>query len=182
MLKIVFLEKLFGEVELISIVENEPKNKIDINDVDIGKVISETTKKFYCYITILKSEREDVEENSSDIEPEDGELTDEDTRAQLMENDLLSKKLLRKISILEFFLSIMLDEELGVQTRCPFREIKGEWMVTKPGCKKCKGKRSCPTALEMPVERKKNPTSFKKFLASKNKYKLSMPIVDRSKN
>lgn len=179
MLKIVFLEKLLSEVELISIAGNEPKSKKGVQDIDIGVIKNETVKKFYCYITVLKGERDDVEENSIDIEPQDGEIIDEDTKQALAENDLLVKKLQRKIHILEFLLAIMLDEEFGVQTRCSFSEIKEGWVVVKPICKKCKGKRSCPIASEMPVERGNRSVGITKFMSSKKKYKISL---DRSSN
>jgi hypothetical protein len=110
MLKILPMEKILKEIELISILKNAPKDVMDKHDIQIGTIRDESIKKFYCYLFEIQEQLENLDDQLIELGIEDNASTIVEQTRQIEHQ---RTKLEEKAEALQYFFTEMLIEEFG---------------------------------------------------------------------
>src|ERR1035437_2457575 len=118
MLKIIPMDNILKEIELISIEESVPKDLIDKYDIQIGIIRNESIKKFYGYFLTIDEALEKLDDQILELENEnDGKVIADETRR--IEHE--KRKLEDKAEALQYFYNEMLGDEFGKQVESFYR-------------------------------------------------------------
>ncbi|MFA5652065.1 MAG: hypothetical protein WC933_01755 [Candidatus Paceibacterota bacterium] len=139
-MKITFWEKLLQEIDSVSVDENQPTEKEVSGDTQMGTIRNDTTKKFFAYLKVLEREMSSIQNWMS--------IENDDTKRERLETE--GNYLNEKITLVDIFLLLLMEEELGNQARCCFMVIKHGWVAVKPNCVECNEQFGCSIASKDP--------------------------------